>query len=68
MNATRPQPDLAEPPGRGHPATDLLEAVSARPAITREDAELHRIIESTASRLLGLALARGVDDSDFDGA
>ncbi|HET7499196.1 MAG TPA: hypothetical protein VFM00_12930 [Candidatus Eisenbacteria bacterium] len=35
-------------------------------ADSRDDAELHRAIESAASRLLGLALARGVEEQDPD--
>ena len=35
-------------------------------ADSRSDAELHRAIESAASRLLGLALARGAEERDPD--
>jgi hypothetical protein len=44
----------------------VLEPAGLLTADSRSDAELHRAIESAASRLLGLALARGVEEWDPD--
>jgi hypothetical protein len=44
----------------------VLEPAGLLTADSRSDAELHRAIESAASRLLGLALARDVEELDPD--
>jgi hypothetical protein len=44
----------------------VLKPAGLLTADSRSDAELHRAIESAASRLLGLALARGAEERDPD--
>lgn len=47
-------------------ASAVLEPVGARSDDSGTEAELHRAIESAASRLLGFAQARGAEERDPD--
>jgi hypothetical protein len=62
---TRPEAPARSDPGPRERLA-LLEPAGLLTADSRDDAELHRAIESAASRLLGLALARGVEERDPD--
>lgn len=62
---TRPESPAEAAPSR-NAITAVLEPKHPEAAGTRSDAELRRAIDSTASRLLGLALARGVEERDPD--
>lgn len=62
---TRPESE-AEAASSGNDITAVLEPMSLGSAGTQSDAELRRTIDSTASRLLGLALAREVEERDPD--
>lgn len=62
---TRPESPAESASSRGD-RTAVLVARAAGIAEPRGNAELHRAIESAASRLLGLALAPGVEERDPD--
>lgn len=62
---TRPESPAEALSPRGGP-TATIERDPATAGQGRSDAELRMEIESAASRLLGLALARGIEERDPD--
>ncbi|HYJ34264.1 MAG TPA: hypothetical protein VE326_13715 [Candidatus Binatia bacterium] len=64
MSTPRTRP---EAPARTDPGPrERLALLEPAAAGSRSDAELHRAIESAATRLLGLALARSAEERDPD--
>lgn len=64
MGTPKVKDRLAEMGRTPRTSTAVLDPGIAELAERLHEAELHLIIESTASRILGLALARGAEEQD----